>query len=57
MRIRTINTLIIFNVMHVVDSFIGNKIETRTWEYKVIGNVLRYPQRALTCSKHLTPSR
>lgn len=43
--------------MHVIDSLIGNKIETRTLEYKVVGNVLHIPQRAFTHSKHLTPSR
>lgn len=45
-----------FNVMHVVDSLIGNKIETRSLEYKIVGNVLRMPQQTFSCSKHLTPS-
>ncbi|XP_025262160.1 patatin-like phospholipase domain-containing protein 3 isoform X1 [Camponotus floridanus] len=40
-----------------ITNLIGNKIETRTLEYKVVGNVLHIPQRAFTHSKHLTPSR
>ncbi|KAM0725450.1 Patatin-like phospholipase domain-containing protein 2 [Formica fusca] len=40
-----------------ITNLIGNKIETRTLEYKVIGNVLHIPQRALTHPKHLTRSR
>jgi len=48
---------IVFNVMHVIGSLIGNKIETRTLEYKVVGNVLHIPQQALTHNKHLTHSR
>jgi len=43
--------------MHVIGSLIGNKIETRTLEYKVVGNILRIPQQALTRNKHLTHSR
>jgi len=41
--------------MHVIDSLIGNNIETRSLEYKVIGNVLRNPQQA--CTKHFTSLR
>ncbi|XP_012230679.1 1-acylglycerol-3-phosphate O-acyltransferase Pnpla3 isoform X1 [Linepithema humile] len=39
-------------------NLIGNNIETRNLEYKVVGNVLRTPQhtQALTCNKHLTRS-
>lgn len=48
---------IVFNVMHVIGSLIGNKIETRTLEYKIVGNVLHTPQQALTHNKHLTHSR
>ncbi|XP_071558415.1 1-acylglycerol-3-phosphate O-acyltransferase Pnpla3 isoform X1 [Temnothorax nylanderi] len=40
-----------------ITNLIGNKIETRTLEYKVVGNVLRTPQQALTHNKHLTHSR
>ncbi|XP_032671654.1 1-acylglycerol-3-phosphate O-acyltransferase Pnpla3 isoform X2 [Odontomachus brunneus] len=39
-----------------VTNLIGNKIETRSLEYKVVGNVLRMPQQTFPCSKHLTPS-
>ncbi|EZA49449.1 1-acylglycerol-3-phosphate O-acyltransferase Pnpla3 isoform X2 [Ooceraea biroi] len=38
-----------------ITSLIGNKIETRSLEYKVVGNVLRTPQQA--CTKHLTSLR
>ncbi|XP_072747420.1 1-acylglycerol-3-phosphate O-acyltransferase Pnpla3-like isoform X2 [Anoplolepis gracilipes] len=40
-----------------ITNLIGNKIETRTLEYKVVGNVLYIPQRTLTHPKHLTHSR
>ncbi|XP_011873846.1 PREDICTED: patatin-like phospholipase domain-containing protein 3 isoform X1 [Vollenhovia emeryi] len=40
-----------------ITNLIGNKIETRALEYKVVGNVLHTPQQALTCNKHLTHSR
>ncbi|XP_011645159.1 patatin-like phospholipase domain-containing protein 3 isoform X1 [Pogonomyrmex barbatus] len=40
-----------------ISNLIGNKIETRTLEYKVVGNVLRIPQQALTCNKHLAQPR
>ncbi|XP_012056159.1 PREDICTED: patatin-like phospholipase domain-containing protein 3 [Atta cephalotes] len=40
-----------------ITNLIGNKIETRTLEYKVVGNILRIPQQALTRNKHLTHSR
>ncbi|KYN21369.1 PREDICTED: patatin-like phospholipase domain-containing protein 3 isoform X1 [Trachymyrmex cornetzi] len=40
-----------------ITNLIGNKIETRTLEYKVVGNVLHIPQQALTHNKHLTHSR
>ncbi|XP_011136998.1 patatin-like phospholipase domain-containing protein 3 isoform X2 [Harpegnathos saltator] len=38
-----------------ITNLIGNKIETRSLEYKVVGNVLRMPQQTFSCSKHLTP--
>nr|XP_050863968.1 patatin-like phospholipase domain-containing protein 2 isoform X1 [Vespula vulgaris] len=38
-------------------NLVGNKIETYNVEYKVIGNVLRTPQCALNCAKHLKSSR
>ncbi|XP_024941602.1 patatin-like phospholipase domain-containing protein 2 isoform X2 [Cephus cinctus] len=34
-------------------NLIDNKVETRTLEYKVIGNALRTPQQAIACAKHL----
>ncbi|KYQ50948.1 Patatin-like phospholipase domain-containing protein 2 [Trachymyrmex zeteki] len=40
-----------------ITNLIGNKIETRTLEYKVVGNVLHIPQQALTRNKQLTHSR
>ncbi|XP_046748068.1 1-acylglycerol-3-phosphate O-acyltransferase Pnpla3 isoform X1 [Diprion similis] len=39
-------------------NLVGNKVETRTLEYRVIGNVVRTPQQAIVCAKHLaSPSR
>ncbi|XP_011051315.1 PREDICTED: patatin-like phospholipase domain-containing protein 3 isoform X1 [Acromyrmex echinatior] len=40
-----------------ITNLIGNKIETRTLEYKIVGNILHIPQQALTRNKHLTHSR
>ncbi|KAG5313569.1 PLPL2 protein, partial [Pseudoatta argentina] len=40
-----------------ITNLIGNEIETRTLEYKVVGNILHIPQQALTRNKHLTHSR
>ncbi|XP_043256181.1 patatin-like phospholipase domain-containing protein 2 isoform X1 [Colletes gigas] len=38
-------------------NLIGNKIETRTLEYKVVGNFLRTPPQMISCTNHTTPSR
>ncbi|XP_020278982.1 patatin-like phospholipase domain-containing protein 2 isoform X1 [Pseudomyrmex gracilis] len=40
-----------------VTNLIGNKIETRNLEYKVIGNILHTPRQRLTCTNHLRSSR
>ncbi|CAK9825101.1 Patatin-like phospholipase domain-containing protein 2 [Anthophora retusa] len=38
-------------------NLIGNKIETRTLEYKVIGNILPTPLQMISCTKHMASSR
>ncbi|XP_076767152.1 brummer isoform X2 [Xylocopa sonorina] len=38
-------------------NLIGNKIESRTLEYKVLCNILDRPSQMISCTKHVTPSR
>ncbi|XP_061932271.1 uncharacterized protein LOC107993792 isoform X7 [Apis cerana] len=38
-------------------NLIGNKIESHTLEYNIIGNILHTPPQMISCAKHMTPSR
>ncbi|KOC66173.1 Patatin-like phospholipase domain-containing protein 2, partial [Habropoda laboriosa] len=38
-------------------NLIGNKIESRTLEYKVIGNIVPTPPQMISCTKHTISSR
>nr|XP_033321051.1 patatin-like phospholipase domain-containing protein 2 isoform X1 [Megalopta genalis]XP_033321052.1 patatin-like phospholipase domain-containing protein 2 isoform X1 [Megalopta genalis] len=44
-------------VYATLTNLIGNKIDTRTLEYKVVGNVLLTPPPMISCTIHSKPSR
>ncbi|KZC10097.1 Patatin-like phospholipase domain-containing protein 2 [Dufourea novaeangliae] len=37
-------------------NLIGNEVDSRTLEYKVVGNILHRPLQTISCSNHKTPS-